>query len=63
MNNIDLILTSSKLVTRNNPYTHLAAQAISMGYNASMLWYSNYQLGMARAMGPGYLTVEQIQAI
>ena len=60
---IDLIFTTAKIATRNNPRAHLATQAISMGYNASMLWHYNYQLAMAQAMGPGYMSEEQIQAM
>lgn len=60
---LDIILTSAKLATRNNPWAHLSTQAISMGYNTSMLWYYNYQLGLVQAMGPGYLSAEQIQAM
>ena len=60
---IDIILTTSKLATRNNPWAHLTTQTVSMGYNVSMLWYYNYQLGMAQVMGPGYLPAEQIQAM
>lgn len=60
---IDIILTTSKLATRNNPWAHLSVQAISMGYNASMLWHYNYQLAMAQAMGPGYMPEDQIQTM
>ena len=60
--NIDIALTTSKMATRNNPWAHLATQAFSMGYNASMLWYYNYQLAMAQAMGVGYMSAEQIQS-
>ena len=60
---IDILLTTSKLATRNYPWAHLATQTVSMGYNASMLWHYNYQLAMAQAMGPGYLPEGQIQAM
>ena len=60
---IDVILTTSKLATRNNPVAHLTTQAFSVGYNASMLWNYNYQLATAQAMGSGYLSAEQIQAM
>lgn len=61
--NIDVLLTTAKVATHNNPWAHLATQTISMGYNASMLWYYNNQLSMAQTMGPGYLTAEQVQAM
>lgn len=60
---IDVLLTTAKMATRNNPAAHLATQAVSMGYNASMLWHFNYQLALAQAMDPGYLPAEQIQAM
>ncbi len=53
--NIDVLLTTAKITTRNNPWVHLVAQTFSMGYNASMLWYYNYQLVVAQAFGSGYL--------
>lgn len=49
---IDLLFTTAKIATRNNPWAHLTAQTLSMGYNASMLWHYNYPLAMAQAMGP-----------
>ena len=58
---IDILLTSSKLATRNNPVAHLTAQIVSMGYNATMLWHYNYQLAMAQTMGPGYMSADQIK--
>ena len=60
---IDIMLTTAKLATRNNQVAHLTTQAISMGYNASMLWHYNYQLAMAKVMGPGYISAEQIEAM
>ena len=60
---IDILLTTAKLATRNNQAAHLATHAISMSYNASILWHYNYQLAMAQAMGPGYMSAEQIQAL
>ena len=60
---IDLLFTTAKIATRNNPWVHLTTQTISMGYNASMIWHYNYQLAMAQAMGPGYLPEEQIQVM
>ena len=60
---IDILLSSAKIASRNNPCAHLVTNAISMGYNVSMLWHYNYQLAMAQAMGPGYLPAEQIQAM
>lgn len=60
---IDIILTASKLATRNNPWSHLATHAVSMGYNVSMLWYYNNQQLLAQSQGPGYMHAEQIQAM
>ena len=60
---VDLLFTTAKIATRNNPWAHYATQAVSMGYNASMLWHYNYQLAMAQAIGPGYMAAEQIQAM
>ena len=60
---IDIYLTTAKMATINNPWAHFTTQAVSMGYNASMLWHYNYQLAMVQAIGPGYLTVEQIRAM
>ena len=60
---IDLLLTSAKIASRNDPKAHLATQAVSLGYNASMLWRYNYLLAMAQTVGPGYLSIEQIQAM
>ena len=57
---IDLLFTTAKISTRNNPVAHLATQAFSMGYNASMLWYYNYQLAMAQAIGSEYMSAEHI---
>jgi len=60
---IDVLLTTAKVASRNNPWVHLATPTISMGYNVSMLWHYNYQLAMAQAMGPGYMPANQIQAM
>lgn len=60
---IDILLTTAKLATRNNQAAHLATHAISMSYNATMLWHYNYQLAMSQAMGPGYMSTQQIQAM
>ena len=58
--NVDIALTVAKCATWDNPWAHLATHALSMGYNASMLWHYNYQLALARAMGLGK---EQIQSM
>ena len=60
---VDILLTAAKLATSKNPWAHLATHVVSMTYNASMLWYYNYQLGMAQAMGPAYIPAEQIKAM
>ena len=60
---IDVLLTTSKHESRNNPWTNLATHTVSMAYNMSILWHYNYQLGMANTTGPGYLAAEQIQTI
>ena len=60
---LDILLTTAKMATKNNPWAHLSMQTFSLGYNTSMLWHYNYQLAMAQVMGPGYLTAEHIQAM
>ena len=59
--NIDILLATAKMASRNNHWTHLAAHTISMSYNVSMIWHYQYQRGLANEMGPGYLTQEQIR--
>lgn len=61
--NVDILLTTAKVASRNNPWAHLATHTLSMGYNVSMIWHYQYQLGLVNAMGPGYLTQEQIYSI
>lgn len=58
---IDILLTTAKVASRNNQWASLAAHTISMSYNISMIWHYQYQLGFASAMGPNYMTPEQIQ--
>jgi len=53
---------AANVATHNNPKAHLAACGISMGYNVSQIWNSGYQLSLAKAMGPGYMTAEQINS-
>ena len=60
---IDIILTTAKMASRNNQWASLATHTISMSYNVSMIWHYQYQLGLASAMGPNYLTAEQIQSL
>ena len=60
---IDILLTSAKIASRNNPWANLATHSISMAYNASMLWHYNYQLAMVQTMGPGSMSAQQIQAM
>ena len=57
----DILMSSAQTASRNNPWGHLATQALSVGNNVSMLWYYNYQLGMAKAMGSGYMPEAQIR--
>ena len=59
--NNDILLASANKANRNTPLAHLATQALSIGSSVSKLWYYNYQLGMAKAMGPGYLPASQIR--
>ena len=61
--NIDILLTTAKVASQNNPWAHLATHTLSMGYNVSMIWHYQYQLGLATAMGPGYMSQEQIHRI
>lgn len=60
---IDILLTTAKVASRNNQWASLATHTISMSYNVSMLWHYQYELGLASAMGPNYLTAEQIQRL
>ena len=56
---IDLLLTSAKVSTRNNPWTSLATHAVSSAYNISMIGYYRYQLGLAKYPNIG-ITDEQV---
>lgn len=58
---IDIVLTTAKVASRNNQWSSLATHTISMSYNVSMIWHYHYQLGLASAMVPYYMTPEQIQ--
>ena len=60
---IDILLTTAKCATRNDPWAHLVTQSFSMGYNVSMLWGYQYLLAQATAMGSGRVTPEQINTI
>ena len=60
---IDILFTTVKCATRNNPWAHLTTKAFSMGSNTSMLWHYNYHLAMAQTMGQGYISPEQIQTM
>ena len=60
---IDILFTTAKYATRNDPWAHFTTQAFSMGYNMSALWHYNYQLAMAQTMGPGSISAEQIQTM
>jgi hypothetical protein len=60
---IDILLTTAKVASRNNQWASLATHTISMGYNVSMLWHYQYELGLASAMGPSFMTAEQIQRL
>lgn len=68
---IDILLTTSKLVSQNNSWAHLATHSISMGYIFSMVGYYSYQLEMIYAMNRdtsygsnwalSYAAAEQVQ--
>ena len=70
---IDILLTTSKLASQNNPWAHLATHSISMGYNLSMVGYYSYQLEMLYAMSwdtsyganlaLSYAAAEQVQRL
>lgn len=38
---IDILLTSAKLASRNNPWADIAMHAISSGYNVAMMGGGN----------------------
>ena len=61
--NLDILLTTAKVASRNNPWAHLATHTISMSYNLSMLWHYQYQLNLANAQGFGCLSQDQIQSM
>ena len=58
--NKDVVITTANNASQNNPWANLVTHTVAMVKNVSLLWFYNYQLGMANAMGPGYLSAEQI---
>lgn len=59
---IDILLTSAKIASRNNPWANLATHSISMAYNISMIGRYGYQLGVARTDN-GYVSQEYLRSI
>ena len=59
---IDLLLTSAKLVTRGNPWPSIATRAISSGYNAAMIGKYRYELSLVKA-GVVSCSVNQIHSL
>lgn len=63
---IDILLTSAKVASRNNPWASLATHAISMAYNIyniSMIGQYGYQLQAAKATNYGYDAQECARSI
>ena len=58
----DILLTSAKIASRNNPWANLATHSISMVYNISMIGRYGYQLGIVRADN-GYVSQEYCRSI
>lgn len=59
----DILLTSAKAVSGNNPWASITTHAISMTYNISMIGQYGYQLQIARATNYGYASQEYLQSI
>ena len=59
---IDILLTSAKIASRNNPWANLATHSISMAYNISMIGRYGYQLVEARADN-GHVSQEYYHSI
>lgn len=59
---VDILLTSAKLVSRNNLWANIATHAISSGYNAAMIGRYRYELGLVKA-GVSSYSANQIQSL
>lgn len=59
---IDVLLTSAKLATRENPWASIAMHAISSGYNAAMIGQYRYELGLVKVGTVSY-SFDQIQLL
>lgn len=59
---VDILLTSAKLVSRNNLWANIATHAISSGYNAAMIGRYRYELGLVKA-GVSSYSADQIQSL
>ena len=59
---IDVLLTSAKLATRNNPGASLAMHAASSGYNIAMIGRYCYELSLVKAGVVSY-PADQIQSL
>ena len=59
---VDILLTSAKLASRNNPWANIATHAVSSGYNAAMIGRYRYELGLVKA-GVSSYSADQIQSI
>lgn len=59
---VDILLTSAKLVSRNNLWANIATHAVSSGYNAAMIGRYRYELGLVKAGASSY-SADQIQSL
>ena len=59
---IDVLLTSAKLATRENPWASIATHAISSGYNVAMIGKYSYELGLVKAGAVSY-SADQVQLL
>ena len=59
---VDILLTSAKLASRENPWASIATHAISSGYNAAMIGKNRYELGLVKAGAVSY-SADQIQSL
>ena len=59
---IDILFTSAKLASKNNPWANMAIHSISMAYNISMIGQYGYQLGVARTVN-GNVSQEYFRSI
>ena len=52
---IDILFTTAKCATRNDPWAHWATHSISTIYNVALIGHYRYQLGMMSNTGNAYV--------